>query len=566
MSVVVRRLETMSAETATATAGADGARKPGRAAAKTQTKSMAIRFCIDRDSITAATAEVFARHAGVARAAWNWALADFNTTQTAVTDAVRARAAAEAGDDPDKIAVLFADAAWRKAAYSAARKETAAAHPEYAIAVNAVATGYRFRTMTKTEDSSWAWWHAEQHGVQKWSVNPVFGDLGKAIERAYASPAPFNPRRKPRKDGMRAGWPRFKSKADTDQGFSILSGKTSPVVSAHRIRLPLKTADGHQITVRVHEHTKKLQSLLAKGAIADQKTIRVTRRGGRWYVNFVIDVPLEHTARPATRRQRTAGGIGVDQGITQRLALSDGSFIANPRHAAVYERRVRKAQRAMARKRAAKPRGTVPSSRYRRAREQYAAAQRQLATSRSGFLHRETARLAARYALVAIEDLQTGNMTRSAKGTVEAPGSRVRQKAGLNRVILDAGFGELARMLEYKARRSGADLIKVAAAYTSQTCHQCGHTAKENRETQAAFRCVQCGHTANADTNAARNVLVLAQARLASDAGRVETRPEGDTPATAGTPDERRRAERPHRMGTTTRRHPRNPTRTPAAA
>ncbi|SKC50445.1 Putative transposase DNA-binding domain-containing protein [Okibacterium fritillariae] len=211
-------------------------------------------------------------------------------------------------------------------------------------------------------------------------------------------------------------------------------------------------------------------------------------------------------------------------------------------------------QRSMDRKRAAGAPGAEPSARYKRVRDRYAAAQRSLATARAGFLHRETARIATRYVFVAVEDLHVRNMTRTAKGTLVEPGARVRQKAGLNRAILDAGFGAAIRMLEYKTRRSGAGFVKVDAAYTSQTCHQCGYTSKESRESQARFRCVQCGHTANADTNAASNVLALARSQLASDAGRVETRAEGHLSGTASVSDESRRPAWPHRTGTTTRR------------
>ncbi|MGW5277678.1 zinc ribbon domain-containing protein, partial [Streptomyces sp. NPDC004044] len=41
----------------------------------------------------------------------------------------------------------------------------------------------------------------------------------------------------------------------------------------------------------------------------------------------------------------------------------------------------------------------------------------------------------------------------------------------------------------------------------------CGHTAKENRPTQAKFHCVSCGHNAHADTVGAINVLRAGLAR-----------------------------------------------------
>lgn len=64
-----------------------------------------------------------------------------------------------------------------------------------------------------------------------------------------------------------------------------------------------------------------------------------------------------------------------------------------------------------------------------------------------------------------------------------------------------------ATMLRYKLADRGGKLIEVSAAYTSQTCAECGCVDKANRKTQSEFKCVSCGNTDNADTNAARNIL-----------------------------------------------------------
>jgi putative transposase len=99
-------------------------------------------------------------------------------------------------------------------------------------------------------------------------------------------------------------------------------------------------------------------------------------------------------------------------------------------------------------------------------------------------------------------------MVRSARGTVEAPGTRVRQKAGLNRAIVGEAWGRTVELLAYKPADRGGHLIKVPAAGTSQRCSACGFITPGSRETQARFACKVpgCGYTANADTNAARNV------------------------------------------------------------
>ena len=85
-------------------------------------------------------------------------------------------------------------------------------------------------------------------------------------------------------------------------------------------------------------------------------------------------------------------------------------------------------------------------------------------------------------------------MSASARGNAQMPGKKVRQKAGLNRGILDAAWGEFRRQLEYKLAAHGGQVLAVNPAYTSRTCRVCGHEAAESRKSQALFACVACGH------------------------------------------------------------------------
>ena len=140
------------------------------------------------------------------------------------------------------------------------------------------------------------------------------------------------------------------------------------------------------------------------------------------------------------------------------------------------------------------------------ARHRLARTQRRIATIRHRW-HHETSRILAYTAgLLAIEDLKTKAMTRSAKGSAEHPGSSVGQKAGLNREILNTGWSQLRRLLEYKAARVEA----VAPMYTSQTCRGCGMADPASRKSQSEFECVHCGHKGNADVNAALNIMASA--------------------------------------------------------
>lgn len=126
--------------------------------------------------------------------------------------------------------------------------------------------------------------------------------------------------------------------------------------------------------------------------------------------------------------------------------------------------------------------------------------------------------------MVFVEDLNVRNMSRSAAGTLDEPGRNVRAKAGLNRSILDQGWGEFVRQLDYKLQWRGGWLVKVPAHHTSQTCSECGHVSPDNRPAQAVFHCRACGHAEHADINAAQNIRARGH-RVLACGGRAQSGP-----------------------------------------
>ena len=223
------------------------------------------------------------------------------------------------------------------------------------------------------------------------------------------------------------------------------------------------------------------------------RNITISGEGTHWFVSFCVEGTF-------TLPNAGAPGVGLDLGVTQSVTTSTGEVIHFPVATPKEEKRLRWLQRQASRR----VKGSV---RRRQANERVAKLKRHLANRRRDAAHKESTRLATTHELIAIEDLKLKNMTASARGTVVEPGRHVRQKAGLNRAILANGHADFRRMLAYKCERSGARLVAVHAAYTSQTCSQCKHGAPENRESQAVFRCVACGYQTNADLNAARNIL-----------------------------------------------------------
>jgi putative transposase len=197
--------------------------------------------------------------------------------------------------------------------------------------------------------------------------------------------------------------------------------------------------------------------------------------------------------------------LGVDVGVAAFAATSDEQLVAPLKALAKQQRRLRRYQRAVSRK-------VKGSANRRKAVVRLGNLHRRIARQRSDWLHKLTTELADRHPVIALEDLRIVNMSASAKGTVEAPGRNVKSKAGLNRSILDAAWGEFRRQLQYKTAWRGGEVIAVPPAYTSRTCRCCGHQAAENRTTQSVFRCVACGHEEHADTHAAKNILAAGYA------------------------------------------------------
>ena len=157
------------------------------------------------------------------------------------------------------------------------------------------------------------------------------------------------------------------------------------------------------------------------------------------------------------------------------------------------------------------------SSNWQKAKAKVQKIHSRIADIRRNHLHKASTAISKNHAMVCIEDLQIRNMSKSASGTVEAPGRNAKAKSGLNKSILDQGWYEFRRQLEYKLAWNGGILVTVPPQNTSRTCPECGYVSAENRQTQARFRCMNCGFEENADLVAAINILRAGLARIACE-------------------------------------------------
>ena len=285
----------------------------------------------------------------------------------------------------------------------------------------------------------------------------------------------------------RADFPRFKRKG-TGESFRYPDAKQFEVDQANsRIKLPKLG------WVRYRN---------SRGILGVAKNITISQSSGKWYASIQTEREIEQPLPTATT------AIGIDVGIARFATLSDGSVIAPLNSFKKHQQRMARYQRRMSRK-------VKFSNNWKKEKAKVKKVHTTIANARKDFLHKTTTTISKNHALVCIEDLQVKNMSRSSKGTSEQHGKRVRAKSGLNRAILDQGWAEFRRQLEYKMQWAGGILLAVPAHHTSQTCPCCGHVAPENRRTQAQFLCVECGHIANADVVGAINVLERGQRLLA---------------------------------------------------
>jgi putative transposase len=269
------------------------------------------------------------------------------------------------------------------------------------------------------------------------------------------------------KAGVKAGYPRFKSR-DRFNSLNFSDGCK---------------LDGKQLSVaKVGNIKVRLSRKLPVDAVV--KTCSIKRAVNGWFATLTFEsmpLPLPKSTKK----------IGVDVGITQFAALSNGKFISNPRFYQNAQAELRRAQRRVARR-------AKQSNRRRKAVVLLQKAHQRIANRRMDFLHKQSTKLVRKYGTIVVEALNVSGMS----------------KGNLSKQILDCSWSEFFRMLSYKAENAGRIKAEEPPQYTSQKCAECTSIHRDNRKSQAEFECLSCGHKDNADTNGARNILANYLARI----------------------------------------------------
>ena len=291
--------------------------------------------------------------------------------------------------------------------------------------------------------------------------------------------------------GEKPGYPRFKS---SRRWHTIeLAEATGAMVRKQ----------GERYTIRVKGlPVLRLRKGVVLGPVENLKGLSITRRGRRLFVNltYVEERQPLHSSDTA---------VGIDIGVSDRLALSTGERVGRRRKP---NSKLRRVQQRLSR-------CTKGSRRWKRRRAILSNQQHRERVSNRNACHEIMTELVRRFGLIAIEDLNIKNMSSSAKGTAECPGRNVAQKSGLNRSILEQSWGMIRQQLSYKAVWAGRELVVVDPAYTSQTCSCCGSVDRDSRAGKR-YSCALCGLEMDADVNASSNVLhkALAAGNIAAAA------------------------------------------------
>jgi putative transposase len=426
--------------------------------------TQAYRFELDPSN---AVRSVLRSHAGAARFAFNWGLAEVESRLKArtVLVALAVRQGATMAEAETWAAGLVGPIPWSLPALR--------------------------RAWNRAKEEVAPWW-AEN---SKEAYSAGLDALARALKDYFDS-------RRGVRGGNRVGWPKPKCSRGRRRSFRYTTGAFG-VVDARHVRFPRVGI------VRTKEATTSLLKRLAAGT-ARVLSATVSEVAGRWWVSFTCQVkratPLHGTAQ---------GVVGVDVGVSHLAVMNTGEMVSNPKPLSKYLRRMARLQRQCARRR--RPtKGQRPSRRWQRSQAALARSHRKVAQARADGLHKLTTALARRRGTVVVEDLNVAGMTRSAKGS-----RHWRGKAGLNRAILDAAPGELRRQLAYKCAWYGSTLVVANRWYpSSKTCSGCKTVKAKLSLTQRTYCCERCGLLIDRDVNAAINLASLVEAiGTASGAG-----------------------------------------------
>lgn len=327
------------------------------------------------------------------------------------------------------------------------------------------------------------WWNEHKNDLAPWwrenskeAYNSAFEWLAQALKN-------WSDSKKGKRAGRKVGWPKYKAKRSSVPHFAYTTGFNLIDGDSKALRLPR--------IGRVH-----CMENVAKRVRGRVVRVTVSRRSGVWFASLTVRLPDEIVSS-VSGKQSGVRPVGVDLGVKTLATLSDGTVFPNPRNYVRAQRKLRRAQQTLSR-RDRDGNGGRGSNRWNKALKRVQAVHAHVAYQRADTIGKITAWLARNYTDISIEDLNVQGMSHNRR---------------LAKHVLDAGFREFRRQLEYKTARSGARLHVIDRWYpSSKACSSCGVVKAKLSLSERVFHCDTCGFEIDRDLNAAINLMVAGSA------------------------------------------------------
>ena len=284
------------------------------------------------------------------------------------------------------------------------------------------------------------------------------------------------------------GFPRFKSKKDRKQSFSIPQN-TRVDFENGRIFIP-KFKGG--IKTKFH---RTFEGIVKSSTISRTAT-------GKYFVSILVEVNEPDVPMKPICENKT---VGIDLGIKTFAVLSDGTEIPNPKHLKQSLDKVKKLQRSLSHK-------NKGSKNRDKARRKLALAHEQVTNRRNDFLHKVTSYLVNNYDTICLEDLNVKGMVKNHH---------------LAQALEDISIGTFNTLLEYKAKERGVNILRIGRFEPSSKMCTCGYINHNLTLSMRRWKCPVCGAVHDRDLLAANNIKRFALNKL-NTAGTAEIQACGD--------------------------------------